>query len=127
LRLWVHSFSAAVGVSFPSHHGFPVVGVRCRLPVPPTTEPKASLADVEAYLRYWETNRHSVDWEIDGTVVKVDRTDEQRAARGHPRTPPGRRCVQFPPEERTALLKAIDVHTGRTGKSPRSPSSIPCS
>ena len=116
LRLWVHSFGAAVGVSFPSHHGFLSWASDAGLPVPPTTEQKASLADVEAYLRYWETNRHSVDWEIDGTVVKVDRTDEQRELGATSHAPRWAIAFKFPPEERTALLKAIDVHTGRTGK-----------
>jgi DNA ligase (NAD+) len=116
LRLWVHSFGAAVGVSFLSHHGFLSWASDAGLPVPPTTEQKASLADVEAYLRYWESNRHSVDWEIDGTVVKVDRTDEQRELGATSHAPRWAIAFKFPPEERTALLKAIDVHTGRTGK-----------
>jgi len=116
LRLWVHSFGAAEGVSFPSHHAFLTWASDAGLPVPPTTEPKAGLTEVEAYLRHWETNRHSVDWEIDGTVVKVDRTDEQRELGATSHAPRWAIAFKFPPEERTALLKAIDVHTGRTGK-----------
>jgi DNA ligase (NAD+) len=116
LRLWVHSFGAAEGVAFGSHHEFLDWADGVGLPVPPTTEPKATLAEVEAYLRHWEEHRHSVDWEIDGTVVKVDRTDEQRELGATSHAPRWAIAFKFPPEERTTLLKAIDVHTGRTGK-----------
>jgi DNA ligase (NAD+) len=116
LRLWVHSFGAAEGVAFDSHHGFLTWAEEAGLPVPPTTEPKRTVADVEAYLRFWEEHRHSVDWEIDGTVVKVDRTDQQRELGATSHAPRWAIAFKFPPEERTTLLEKIDVHTGRTGK-----------
>ena len=65
---------------------------------------------------HWEANRHSVDWEIDGTVIKVDQTDLQRELGATSHAPRWAIAYKFPPEERTALLKKIDVHTGRTGK-----------
>jgi DNA ligase (NAD+) len=116
LRLWVHSFGAAEGVAFDSHHGFLTWAEEAGLPVPPTTEQKRTVADVETYLRYWEEHRHSVDWEIDGTVVKVDRTDQQRELGATSHAPRWAIAFKFPPEERTTLLEKIDVHTGRTGK-----------
>jgi DNA ligase (NAD+) len=116
LRLWVHSFGAAQGVSFESHHGFLAWAEEAGLPVPPTTETKASIAQVESFLRHWETNRHSVDWEIDGAVIKVDRIDQQRELGATSHAPRWAIAFKFPPEERTTALKAIDVHTGRTGK-----------
>jgi DNA ligase (NAD+) len=116
LRLWVHSFGAAEGVAFASHHAFLGWAEEAGLPVPPTTETKATVADVEAYLRSWEEHRHSVDWEIDGTVVKVDRTDQQRELGATSHAPRWAIAFKFPPEERTTLLEKIDVHTGRTGK-----------
>jgi DNA ligase (NAD+) len=107
LRLWVHSFGAAEGISFDSHHAFLAWADAAGLPVPPTTERKASIGEVDAFLRHWEAQRHSVDWEIDGAVIKVDAAAQQ---------PRWAIAYKFPPEERTALLKKIDVHTGRTGK-----------
>src|SRR5206468_1809096 len=56
------------------------------------------------------------DWEIDGTVIKVDQTDLQRELGSTSHAPRWAIAYKFPPEERTALLRAIDVHTGRTGK-----------
>ncbi len=116
LRLWVHSFGAAEGISFGSHLGFLAWAGTAGLPVPPTTEGAASIADVEAFLQRWEAQRHSVDWEIDGTVIKVDQTELQRDLGATSHAPRWAIAYKFPPEERTALLRKIDVHTGRTGK-----------
>ncbi len=116
LRLWVHSFGAAEGISFDSHHAFLAWADAAGLPVPPTTERKASIGEVDAFLRHWEAQRHSVDWEIDGAVIKVDAAAQQRELGATSHAPRWAIAYKFPPEERTALLKKIDVHTGRTGK-----------
>ncbi len=116
LRMWVHSFGAAQGISFESHLGFLDWAAKTGLPVPPTTEGRESLDGVKEFLTYWEEHRHSVDWEIDGTVIKVDQTDLQRELGSTSHAPRWAIAYKFPPEERTALLRAIDVHTGRTGK-----------
>jgi DNA ligase (NAD+) len=116
LRLWVHSFGFADGVSFDSHLGFLDWAAKAGLPVPPTTEARDSIEGVKAFLTGWEERRHSVDWEIDGTVIKVDQTDLQRELGATSNAPRWAIAYKFPPEERTGLLKKIDVHTGRTGK-----------
>jgi DNA ligase (NAD+) len=116
LRLWVHSFGAAEGVAFDSHLGFLTWAGRAGLPVAPTTELRTSAEDVKGFLRHWEEHRHSVDWEIDGAVVKVDRTDLQRELGATSHAPRWAIAFKFPPEERTTVLRSIDVHTGRTGK-----------
>jgi DNA ligase (NAD+) len=116
LRLWVHSFGAAEEVSFESHLGFLAWASEAGLPVPPSTERRDGLEGVKDYLRHWEANRHSVDWEIDGAVIKVDRTAEQVELGSTSHAPRWAIAYKFPPEERTTVLKAIDVHTGRTGK-----------
>ncbi len=116
LRLWVHSFGASEGIAFDSHLGFLEWAGTAGLPVPPTTEGARSIVDVERFLTRWEERRHSVDWEIDGTVIKVDQTDLQRELGATSHAPRWAIAFKFPPEERTALLRKIDVHTGRTGK-----------
>ena len=116
LRLWVHSFGFAQGITFDSHLGFLEWAGSAGLPVAPTTESRDSIDGVKDFLQHWESNRHSIDWEIDGTVVKVDQTDLQRELGNTSHAPRWAIAYKFPPEERTTLLKSIDVHTGRTGK-----------
>jgi DNA ligase (NAD+) len=115
LSLWVHSFGYADGVRFDAHSGFLAWCRDAGLPVQPTSEVRGDLDGVEAYLRHWEEHRHSVDWEIDGTVVKVDQRQLQEELGATSHAPRWAIAYKFPPEERTTRLRKIDVHTGRTG------------
>ncbi|HEX4941100.1 MAG TPA: NAD-dependent DNA ligase LigA, partial [Actinomycetota bacterium] len=116
LRMWVHSFGAAEGITFDSHSDFLAWSEKVGLPVPPTTHRTKNLKEVLTFLRRWEKKRHSLDWEIDGAVVKVDDAKLQRRLGATSHAPRWAIAYKFPPEERTALLKSIEVHTGRTGK-----------
>jgi DNA ligase (NAD+) len=116
LQMWVHSFGAAEGISFDSHLGFLDWASSAGLPVPETTEEESDLGGVLRFLRGWTKKRHSLDYEIDGAVIKVDDAKLQRRLGTTSHAPRWAIAYKFPPEERTALLKSIDVHTGRTGK-----------
>ncbi len=116
LALWVHSFGDAEGIEFTSHSGFLAWCRKAGLPVPPTSETRPDLDGVLAYIDHWQERRHDVDYEIDGVVVKVDRIDQQRELGATSHAPRWAIAYKFPPEERTTLLRRIDVHTGRTGK-----------
>jgi DNA ligase (NAD+) len=70
---------------------------------------------IAAYLAHWEKDRHSVAWEIDGVVVKVDQTALQQELGATSHAPRWAIAYKFPPEERTTQLREIGVHTGRTG------------
>jgi DNA ligase (NAD+) len=115
LALWCHSFGYADGIRFDSHSGF--LGW-CRdvgLPVAPTSDVREDLDGVLAYIEHWGEQRHSVDWEIDGVVVKVDQRVLQEEVGSTSHAPRWAIAYKFPPEERTSVLRNIDVHTGRTG------------
>jgi DNA ligase (NAD+) len=115
LSLWVHSFGYAARVRFDSHSGFLAWCRDAALPVAPTGEVKEDLAGVVDYLEHWEEHRHSVDWEIDGVVVKVDQVAFQQELGATSHAPRWAIAYKFPPEERTTVLREIGVHTGRTG------------
>jgi DNA ligase (NAD+) len=74
-----------------------------------------SLAEVFAYCERWHRDRHTIDFEIDGVVVKVDAIAQQEELGATSHAPRWAIAYKFPPEERTTLLRDIDVHTGRTG------------
>jgi len=116
LALWVHSFGFAEGVRFDSHSGFLAWCREAGLPVQPTSEVEEDLDGVVAYLERWQKDRHSVDWEIDGVVVKVDQVALQEEVGATSHAPRWAIAYKFPPEERTTRLQEIQVHTGRTGK-----------
>jgi len=116
LSLWCHSFGYADGIRFDSHSGFLVWCRDVGLPVAPTSEVREDVPSVLDYVEHWGENRHSVDWDIDGVVLKVDQRQLQEELGATSHAPRWAIAYKFPPEERTTLLRKIDVHVGRTGK-----------
>jgi DNA ligase (NAD+) len=116
LRLWCHGVGYAEGLRFESHSRSLEWMASASLPVAPTTEVKETLDEVFAYIKKWEKERHSVDWEIDGVVVKVDQVPFQEELGSTSHAPRWAIAYKFPPEERTTMLREIAVHVGRTGK-----------
>jgi DNA ligase (NAD+) len=85
-------------------------------PVSPLIETVASLEEVDSYCKKWLEGRHSIDYEIDGVVVKVDSLAQRRELGATSKAPRWAIAYKFPPEEKTTLLKGIMVSIGRTGK-----------
>ncbi len=89
---------------------------QCGFPVNPNVELVHGLAEVDEYCRRWLDGRHSLPYEIDGTVVKVDDLAQRRELGSTTQAPRWAIAYKFPPEEKTTLLKGIMVSIGRTGK-----------
>jgi DNA ligase (NAD+) len=115
LRLWSHGIGAVEGRRFQRHSEILDYVKEAGLPVAPQTEKVTSLEAVFAFCERWQKDRHSIDYEIDGVVVKVDQIALQEELGATSHAPRWAIAYKSPPEERTTLLKDIDVHTGRTG------------
>ena len=86
------------------------------LPVSDRARRVETLDEVNEFIAYYGENRHSVDHEIDGVVVKVDEVDLQRALGSTSSAPRWAIAYKYPPEEVTTKLLAIEVNVGRTGR-----------
>jgi DNA ligase (NAD+) len=86
------------------------------LPVNPETKTFTSLDDVLGHCKHWEEHRHDLDYEIDGVVVKVDDVEQRSRLGFTSRAPRWAIAYKFPPEERTTVLRDIQVSIGRTGR-----------
>ncbi len=86
------------------------------LPVNPEITTVATLDEVHAFCRRWQADRHELDYEIDGVVVKVDDLATRELLGATSKAPRWAIAYKFPPEERTTRLRAIAVSIGRTGK-----------
>ena len=115
LRLWCHGLGWAEGKRFESHSESLSWLREAGLPVDPNIKVVDTLEEVHEFAQHWQQHRHSVDYEIDGTVVKVDQIAFQEELGATSHAPRWAIAYKFPPEERTTVLHAIDVHTGRTG------------
>jgi DNA ligase (NAD+) len=74
------------------------------------------LEGVWAYIERYREQRHSVEHEIDGVVVKVDQVALQRRLGSTSRAPRWAIAFKYPPEEATTKLLDIRVNVGRTGR-----------
>jgi DNA ligase (NAD+) len=116
LRLVVHGVGA--------HRGFDVdrqsaAYDRLRGLGLPVSDRYRVVDDLEAVWEYIERTkeqRHSVEHEIDGVVVKVDQYALQRRLGSTSRAPRWAIAFKYPPEEATTKLLDIRVNVGRTGR-----------
>jgi DNA ligase (NAD+) len=116
LRLWAYATGVNSGRRATRHWDELELLRRAGLPVNPATTRASSLDEVFAYCERWQKQRHDVDYQIDGVVIKVDRFGLRDELGSTSKAPRWALAFKFPPEERTALCKQISVNTGRTGK-----------
>ena len=85
------------------------------LKVNPNIERFESIDDVIAFAESWVDRRDSLDYEIDGIVIKVDDLHLQQELGAVGREPRWAIAYKFPPTQATTVLQQIAVNVGRTG------------
>ncbi|HTW83976.1 MAG TPA: NAD-dependent DNA ligase LigA [Candidatus Sulfotelmatobacter sp.] len=75
----------------------------------------ASIAEVVAFTQRWEDERDTLDYEIDGVVVKVDDLALQAQLGSVGKDPRWATAFKFRAREARTKLLAIEVNVGRTG------------
>ncbi|MGW1774580.1 NAD-dependent DNA ligase LigA [Streptomyces sp. NPDC002104] len=76
----------------------------------------STLAEVREFIAYFGENRHSVEHEIDGVVVKLDEIALQGRLGSTARAPRWAIAWKYAPEEVNSKLIDIKVGVGRTGR-----------
>ncbi|WP_018156541.1 NAD-dependent DNA ligase LigA [Demetria terragena] len=85
----------------------------------PTSTHATVLTDrqaVQDYVLHAGDNRHGMEHELDGVVVKVDEVAVQRQLGSTSRAPRWAIAYKYPPEEVNTVLLDIAVGVGRTGR-----------
>ena len=85
----------------------------------PTTDKFRVLTTVDEVLKYideYEKNRHKIEHEIDGVVVKIDDLTKQRELGFTSRAPRWAIAYKYAPEQVNTKLLDIRVSVGRTGR-----------
>ena len=85
------------------------------LPVNPHVQRAGDINEVIEACRSWQDRRGTLDYAVDGLVVKVDRYHHQRRLGSTGRAP--RWCIayKFAAEQAQTRLVSIDVQVGKTG------------
>ena len=115
LSIWCYGIGVQRGLDLPSHsselawlgqHGFKVNADIAVL---------ASADEVVERCLWWEGRRESLDYEIDGVVIKVDQRALWRELGVAGREPRWAVAWKFPPMTATTQLNSIVWNVGRTG------------
>jgi DNA ligase (NAD+) len=88
---------------------------RFGFPVSPLVKGCALPAEVEQQYQQMLAIRHTLDYEVDGLVVKVDAFALQRRLGYTSRAPRWAVAWKFPATQATTIIKAVDFQVGRTG------------
>jgi DNA ligase (NAD+) len=116
LSIWCYGTGAHEGVEFQTHseelewlraHGFKVQG---------DVAEHSSADEVVERCLWWEQKRESLDFEIDGCVVKVDQRGLWRELGVTGREPRWAIAWKFPPITATTRLNRVVWNVGRTGR-----------
>ncbi len=85
------------------------------LPVCPQARSARGVEGVLAFYRDLGARRDALPYDIDGSVYKLDRYDQQRAMGFVSRAPRWAIAHKYPAQEEATVIEAIDVQVGRTG------------
>jgi DNA ligase (NAD+) len=115
LSLWCYQIGVTDGLSFGSHWEALEWLRAHRFPVHPDVKKLRSEDDVVAQCRSWEQRRGSLEFEIDGVVVKVNQFELQRRLGVVGRDPRWAIAWKFPPTTAVTTLRAIGWNPGKFG------------
>lgn len=115
LTAYVYDIVHAEGVSF-SHHLEELRFLGSLGFLVPPHPPSVSLGGLSTLLASWSERRQTLDFEIDGLVVKLDDLKAAEALGVVGKTPRSAIAYKFPSEEATTLLSGVTFNVGRTGK-----------
>lgn len=116
LRMLVHGFAA--WEQAPVEHQSEIYELLATWGLPTTSHYKVfqDAAGAYEYISNLEAQRHSLEHEIDGVVVKVDNIVRQRELGKTSRAPRWAIAYKYPPEQVQTKLLDIKVSIGRTGR-----------
>ena len=117
LEFWCYQLGETIGgPDLPTHSATLEWLSSLGLPTNPETNVLDTVEQVYDFCREWIDRRHELEYEIDGVVVKLDPIAVQTALGMTSKAPRWAIAFKLPPEERTTLLRDIQVSIGRTGK-----------
>jgi DNA ligase (NAD+) len=85
------------------------------LPICPEARTARGVEGVLGFYRDLGAKRDTLPYDIDGSVYKLDRYDQQRAMGFVSRAPRWAIAHKYPAQEEATVVEAIDVQVGRTG------------
>lgn len=115
LSLYCYAPGLTDGVAFDSQSSFLETLPTLGLPVNGLTKKVSGVSGLAAYYAQMESLRETLDYEIDGIVIKVDSFRLQHELGAKSRSPRWAVAWKFPPRQALTVVEDIIASVGRTG------------
>lgn len=115
LLFYAHSLGEYSGEEFRFQKEFLDKIKKAGVPVDPHTKLCGDIGEVVRYCRHWQEKRDSLDYEIDGIVIKVNSLTQQKRLGFTLKSPRWAIAYKFPAQSVMTHVRNISVSIGRTG------------
>ena len=115
LDIFVFNVQQAEGIAFETHSRSLEYLAACGFPVSPGYTVASDYHDVAAAIEKIGSQRGSLEYDIDGAVVKVNSLRLRQSAGVTSKFPKWAVAFKYPPEQKETILRDVEVTVGRTG------------
>ena len=115
LYFYAYGLGALTGLPFNGQGEILAALSQWGVPVNPQARRVEGIEAAWSFCREMEERRHSLPYEIDGVVIKVDSLELQEALGVKSRSPRWALAFKFQPSQETTRILNIEVQVGRTG------------
>ncbi len=115
LNFFAHSLGAYRGLRFKTHLAYLEKLKSWGVRVNPHTALCKNMDEVFNYCKNWQEKRESLDYEIDGIVIKLNNISQQEELGFTSKSPRWAVAYKFPARQATTRVLRINVFVGRTG------------
>ncbi len=115
LGLFVYALGYATGIEFPDQWGLLQYLKTAGFKINPHITKVGTLKEAYSFCEEWQEKRHSLPFEIDGVVIKVNSFAQQKKLGLTSKAPRWAIAYKFPAEQKTTRLIDIELNVGRTG------------
>lgn len=116
LRMTVHGLGESAGIGIENQSQAYAILDEWGLPTSKHFKVLKTAKEILAFIKFHGENRHAVEHDIDGIVVKVNSLELQEKLGFTSRAPRWAIAYKYPPEEVNTKLLDIRVSVGRTGR-----------
>ncbi|MCM8799226.1 MAG: NAD-dependent DNA ligase LigA [Candidatus Omnitrophica bacterium] len=115
LNFFAHSLGAYQNIEIKTHWQYLEYLKRWGMRTNPYAKLCKSFEEVIQYCKEWQEKKDSLEYDIDGMVIKVNSLAQQKALGSTLKSPRWAVAYKFPAKQATTRIKNIVVQVGRTG------------
>ena len=116
LRFIAHGLGQTEGIAARSYSEILAQLKSWGVPISPHNARYDSIDAVIAHAERWQTERHTLDYQTDGLVVKVDDLGQRERLGSRSKSPRWVIAYKYEAEEATTRVLQISIQVGKTGK-----------